>query len=67
MDIDVEVIDSNLLDSVSSLENLQNTIKNQMHAVLGIHPGIHLVEPFSLKRSEGKAKRVNDMRKLKED
>ena len=67
MDIDVEVIDSNLLDSVSSLENLQNTIKNQMHTVLGIHPGIHLVEPFSLKRSEGKAKRVNDMRKLKED
>ncbi|MDD2414285.1 MAG: phenylacetate--CoA ligase [Eubacteriaceae bacterium] len=66
INIDVEVIDSSLLDSVSRLDNLMNTIKTQMHTTLGIHPGIHLVEPLSMKRSEGKAQRVIDLRKDKE-
>lgn len=63
MDIDVEVTDASLLDSVARLDNLMNTIKERLHTVLGIHPAVHLVEPFSLERSLGKAKRVVDKRK----
>lgn len=60
--IDVEVIDNELLDSVDQLENLYNTVKDLLYANLGIHPKINLVEAKSLKRSEGKAQRVVDLR-----
>lgn len=62
IDIDVEVVDSSLLDSVTQLEALYATIKAALHTTLGIHPTIHLVEPQSLKHSEGKIQRVLDLR-----
>lgn len=65
IDIDVEVVDHNLLDSVTRLEALYAEIKTKLHTTLGIHPGIHLVEPRSLKRSEGKAQRILDLRDQK--
>ncbi|MEF9918641.1 MAG: phenylacetate--CoA ligase [Eubacterium sp.] len=65
IDIDVEVIDHDLLDSVTKLDALYAEIKSKLHTILGIHPTIHLVEPKSLKRSEGKAKRVLDLRNEK--
>lgn len=66
IDIDVEVTDASLLDSVSRLDNLMKVIKTQLHTTLGIHPGIHLVEPLSLKASEGKIQRVVDKRSKKD-
>lgn len=65
IDIDVEVGDSAMLDSVTSLDALYAEIKTKLHTFLGIHPTIHLVEPKSLKRSEGKAQRVLDLRDKK--
>ncbi|WKY43346.1 phenylacetate--CoA ligase [Eubacteriaceae bacterium ES2] len=62
IEIDVEVANSNLLDSVTLLDALYNEISHKLRTVLGIHAGIHLVEPKSLTRSEGKAKRVIDLR-----
>ncbi|MGL4607406.1 MAG: phenylacetate--CoA ligase family protein [Eubacteriaceae bacterium] len=62
IEIDVEVGDQNLLDSVSLLDKLHKEIKGKLHTILGINAGIHLVEPKSLQRSEGKAKRVIDLR-----
>lgn len=62
IEIDVEVLDSNLLDSVTLLDRLYKEIEVKLHTILGIHAGIHLVEPKSLVRSEGKAKRVIDLR-----
>jgi phenylacetate-CoA ligase len=62
IDIDVEVVDASLLDSVTQLEGLYARIKNALHTTLGIHPAVHLVEPMSLARSEGKAQRVLDLR-----
>ncbi|MEA5074374.1 MAG: phenylacetate--CoA ligase [Eubacterium aggregans] len=62
IEIDVEVIDASLLDSVTQLDALYSRIKNALHTILGIHPTIHLVEPKTLARSEGKAKRVVDLR-----
>lgn len=65
IEIDVEVIDHDLLDSVTKLDALYAEIKTKLHTILGIHPTIHLVEPKSLKRSEGKAQRVLDLRNEK--
>lgn len=62
MSIDVEVADASLLDSAARLDNLLNTVKSQLHTVLGIHPDIHLVEPLSMEASKGKAVRVIDRR-----
>ena len=65
IDIDVEVGAYDLLDSVTKLDALYAEIKTKLHTILGIHPTVHLVEPKSLKRSEGKAKRVLDLRNEK--
>ncbi len=63
IEIDVELMDANLLESFSLLESLNNRIKSNLRTILGIDAKIHLVEPRSLTRYEGKAKRVIDMRK----
>jgi phenylacetate-CoA ligase len=65
IEIDVELVDENLLDSFSLLENLNKTIQVRLKTVLGIEAKINLHEPRSLKRYEGKAKRVIDLREGK--
>lgn len=65
IEIDVELIDANLLDSFGLLENLNQTIRGRLRNVLGIDAKIHLHEPRTLARYEGKAKRVIDMREVK--
>ncbi|MDD3307234.1 MAG: phenylacetate--CoA ligase [Acetobacterium sp.] len=62
IEIDVEVVNQDLLVSVTLLDQLYKEIESKLHTILGIHAGIHLVEPKSLIRSEGKAKRVIDLR-----
>lgn len=63
IEIDVELVDSNLLDSFSLIESLTHRIKGKLKTILGIDAKINLVEPRTLARFEGKAKRVIDMRK----
>ncbi len=46
------------------LESLNQRIKHQLRTVLGIEAKVNLVEPRSLARFEGKAKRVIDMREV---
>ena len=58
----VEVVDAGLLDKFSALEALEKKIKHQLYTVLNISADVKLVEPESLKRFEGKAKRVTDLR-----
>ncbi|QOX65622.1 phenylacetate--CoA ligase [Anoxybacterium hadale] len=65
IEVDVELIDANLLDSFTLLENLNQKVKQQLRTVLGIDAKVNLVEPRSLARFEGKAKRVIDMREVK--
>ena len=52
-------------DDVKSIENLEKTIVNQLRSMLGIGAKVHLVNPQTIVRSEGKAKRVIDNRKGK--
>jgi phenylacetate-CoA ligase len=58
----VEVIDAALLEKFSALEALERKVKHALHTVLSIDADVQLVEPQSLKRFEGKAKRVTDLR-----
>ena len=63
MTITVELVDESLLESYSQLSELENRVKANLKAMLGLAANIKLVAPYSLQRFEGKAKRVKDLRK----
>ena len=62
LEVQVELIDGALLDNYGALEQMQKTIKSKLHTVLGIDCKVSLIEPKSLERFQGKAKRVIDLR-----
>ncbi|MEG2957079.1 MAG: phenylacetate--CoA ligase, partial [Christensenellaceae bacterium] len=62
IEVKVEVANEKLLTSYAALEQLQEKIKHNIFTVLNMHIKVTLVEPQSLKRFEGKAKRVTDLR-----
>lgn len=64
MEVQVEMNDALFSDQVKDLESIENGIKARLNSVLGISVKLKLVEPKTLPRSEGKAKRVIDKRKL---
>jgi phenylacetate-CoA ligase len=51
-----------IVDRVKGLETLEGEIRSKVESVLGVACGVRLVEPKSIARSEGKAKRVIDKR-----
>jgi phenylacetate-CoA ligase len=51
-------------DEVKVLEKLGRKIEREIKDLLGISCKIKLVEPKTIQRSEGKAKRVIDNRKI---
>jgi len=63
-DIHVELRPENFTDDMSMLLGLAKRIEQRIISVVGIHARIKLVEPRSIERSIGKAKRVTDKRKL---
>lgn len=65
IEVDVELANADLLDSFALLENLNQKVRHQLRTVLGIDAKVNLVEPRTLARFEGKAKRVIDMREVK--
>lgn len=64
LEIQVEVSEEMFSDKVGALEALGNEIHEKIKSVLGLSAKIRLVEPKSIPRSEGKAKRIQDKRKL---
>lgn len=60
--VNVELADPEVLDEYHKLEELRNLIKNKLRSVIQIDANVKLVEPKSLARFEGKAKRVKDLR-----
>lgn len=67
LEVKVELLDTKMLDNYSELERLQKTIKNKLKTVLGIESKVTLAAPKSLERFQGKAKRVLDLRNVKEE
>ncbi len=61
-EINIEVSDASMLTSYKTLEELQMKVRHKLQTVLGLDAKINLVEPKSLERFVGKAKRVIDNR-----
>jgi phenylacetate-CoA ligase len=64
MEVMIEVTPEVFSDKVRALEGLQSRLSNALEHTLGIRAKVTLVEPRSIQRSEGKAKRVLDKREL---
>jgi phenylacetate-CoA ligase len=62
MEVQVEVTARMFSDTVGALESLQAKLADAMERVLQIRVQVTLVEPRTIQRSEGKAKRVIDRR-----
>ncbi len=60
----VEVQEQFFSDEVRQLEALQKKIRNNIQSTLGISIAVKLVEPKTIERTAGKAKRVIDNRKI---
>ena len=64
LDVNVEMTEELFTDDVANIEKLEKKITEQIRSVLGIGAKVHLVNPKTIARSEGKAKRVIDNRKI---
>ena len=64
LDIEVEMTAETFSDTVAAISKKENELVNALRAMLGITARVHLVAPKSITRSEGKAVRVIDKRKL---
>ncbi|MBR2916705.1 MAG: AMP-binding protein, partial [Clostridia bacterium] len=63
-DVNVELSPEMFSDTVKDITDREKKLAGAMKAMLGINPKVHLVAPKSITRSEGKAVRVIDKRKL---
>ena len=63
-DVYVEMSERLFADDVKSIEKIEKTITAELRSMLLIGAKVHLVNPKSIARSEGKAKRVIDRRRL---
>ena len=62
MTVEVEVTAEVFSDKVRAMEEVRARIAQAIEHILGIRVGLRLVEPRSIERSQGKAKRVIDRR-----
>ncbi len=65
MEVQVEVSEAMFSDEIKYLQRRENQIQKAIKEFLGVSAKVKLVEPHSIERSMGKAKRVIDMRDLK--
>ncbi|TFG64144.1 MAG: phenylacetate--CoA ligase family protein [Spirochaetales bacterium] len=64
IEVHVEVEESIFSDETRDLEEIKQRITAELRSELGVHALVKLVEPKSITRSEGKAKRIIDKRQL---
>ena len=64
LDVYVELNPDQFSDKIADIQNREKSLEGAMRAMLGIGAKMHLVPPKSIARSEGKAVRVIDKRKL---
>jgi len=64
LEVHVEMNERMISDEIKELERTEAKIRSEIESLLGIKVGVKLVEPKTITRSEGKAKRVIDKRKL---
>jgi len=61
-EVQVEVKEEFYSDEMNKMLELRKQIVHRLQSVLSISPEVRLVEPRTLERSQGKAKRVIDKR-----
>jgi len=64
LEVQVEVNEQMFSDEIKAMESLEKKIAHEIYSVLGINVKVTLVEPKTIARSEGKAKRIIDKRKI---
>ena len=64
LDVYVELAPEQFSDTVSGITTRERALAGAIKTMLGINPVVHLVPPKTIERSEGKAVRVVDKRKL---
>jgi phenylacetate-CoA ligase len=66
LEVQVELTETQFAnaDEVKALQKLEGQLKKDMKDYLGITAKVKLVEPKTIQRSEGKASRVIDRRKI---
>jgi phenylacetate-CoA ligase len=62
LEVQVEVDEQVFSDEIKHLQRLERKIQNSIKEFLGVTAQVKLVEPQAISRSEGKAKRVLDLR-----
>lgn len=63
-DLDVEMSEEMFTDDLKSITKTEKEITEKLRSALGLGVKVHLVNPKSIARSEGKAKRIIDLRKI---
>jgi len=64
LQVEVEVEEQFFMDKISQLQALRQKIQSNLESALGLSVDVKLVEPKTIQRSEGKAVRVIDNRKI---
>jgi len=64
MEVQIEMNQRMFSDQVKKIENIERKLRYEIESTLGLSAKIKLVEPNTIPRSEGKAKRVIDKRKI---
>ena len=64
LEVQVEVSEEIFSDEIRKLEALNKRIRSKLESALGVSVRVRLKEPGSIERSEGKAQRVIDNRRL---
>ncbi|HID30722.1 MAG TPA: phenylacetate--CoA ligase, partial [Desulfobacterales bacterium] len=64
LEVDIEVNEDVFSDEVKGLQQMEKEIQRDIKDMLGVSCKVRLVEPKTIQRSQGKAQRVIDKRKL---
>ncbi|MGA2641865.1 MAG: phenylacetate--CoA ligase [Spirochaetia bacterium] len=64
LEVQVEMNENLFSDEIRNLERMEKRIEADLYATLNIHTRVRLVEPKTIARSEGKAKRIIDKRQV---
>lgn len=67
LEVKIEVADPELLEDFGHLKDLQNNIRAKLKSILGLDAKVTLVEPQTIERFQGKAKRILDLRNETEE
>jgi len=64
LEVKVEVTPDVFSDKISEMEDLRRKLQKSIEQIINIRADVRLVQPNSIERSQGKAKRVLDLRNL---